>query len=190
MTSSLYKSLLIIPLALLGASAANGMTCPAIGNSSDCSVIITRSATGAFSLTSTGVGPYDGSDDTLVGIVNNGPDSLASVTLTGNDIFGFDGDGINIYPGGGSYGPTGYEGPNTSFVVTDFDHGKVLFTGGLASGASAYFALENDLSGAAGTPPPIVISGTPEPEMWALMLVGFGSIGAVMRRRATTVVVA
>lgn len=31
-------------------------------------------------------------------------------------------------------------------------------------------------------------SSTPEPETWALMLVGFGGIGAVMRRRATKVV--
>jgi len=30
-------------------------------------------------------------------------------------------------------------------------------------------------------------SGTPEPETWALMLVGFGAIGASMRRRATKV---
>lgn len=33
-------------------------------------------------------------------------------------------------------------------------------------------------------------SGTPEPETWALMLVGFGGVGAVMRRRATKVVLA
>lgn len=33
-------------------------------------------------------------------------------------------------------------------------------------------------------------SGTPEPETWAMMLVGFGGIGAVMRRRATKVVFA
>lgn len=30
-------------------------------------------------------------------------------------------------------------------------------------------------------------SNTPEPAAWALMLVGFGSVGAVMRRRPTTV---
>ena len=32
-----------------------------------------------------------------------------------------------------------------------------------------------------------VLTGTPEPETWALMLTGFGFVGASMRRRTTKV---
>jgi hypothetical protein len=31
-----------------------------------------------------------------------------------------------------------------------------------------------------------VLSGTPEPETWALFLVGFGAVGSMVRRRRGT----
>ncbi len=182
------KSLLTLPLLALTATAAQSAVCPVIGSSSDCSAVITRSSAGVYSVASTGVGPYDGSDDSLVGFVNNGNDTVFSLTLTGSNIFGFDGDGVDKYSGGGLYGTTGYEGPGTSFTVTDFNNGKVNFASGVAAGKSIWFALESNLSNASG--PPITVTGTPEPETWALMLAGFGAIGAVMRRRVPTVVAA
>jgi hypothetical protein len=46
------------------------------------------------------------------------------------------------------YGPTGYEGPGTSFsaVSTGADDGIVTFTPPIASGATAYFALAQALA--------------------------------------------
>ncbi len=183
------KALVTLPLLVCGISSARAGVCPTIGASMGCGVIITRSASGSYSIASTGQGPYDGGDDTLVGVVNNGPNVLNSLKLSGSNIFGFDGDGLNAYPGGGSYGPTGYEGPKTGFTIVDANSGTVHFIGGLAVGGTAYFGLEQNLTSATGAPPPIT-AGTPEPETWALMLVGFGFIGATMRRRVTNVTLA
>ncbi len=174
-------------------ASAYATVCPTIGASSNCSLIITRNADGSFTSVSTGVGPYDGNDDTLIGVVNNGPGNLLNLSLSSStDIFGFDGDGINSYSGGGNYGVTGYEGPGTSFTVTDPYHGLVNFLGGgIAPGASAYFALEEDLSGSVGgTGGPVNIGGgtvtgaVPEPSLWVMMIGGFGMVGGFMRRRS------
>ena len=69
----------------------------------------------------------------------------------GDPIFGLDGDGIcaGFSPGPPAcpYGPTGYEGPNTSFanISANGTTGDVVFTGGLAPGQSTYFSLEDKL---------------------------------------------
>jgi hypothetical protein len=103
----------------------------------------------------------DGSDDTLVGIQNNSGGTVFNIHLTSNaDIFGFDntlGSLDNNYlpllnPGTACTGGVCYQGPNTTFsnIVNVFD-GVVNFTGGLANGGTAYFALEGDLSNATFT---------------------------------------
>jgi hypothetical protein len=91
----------------------------------------------------TGAPAYDSSEDTYVGVVNNYAGTLQSLTLTGSDIFGFDSDGIQTY-GSPVTGTTGYEGPGTSFTITNNNLGVVNFTGGsgLGSGQQAYFSLE------------------------------------------------
>jgi PKD domain len=70
---------------------------------------------------------------------------------------GFDGDGIcsgayGTWAGssGCPYGPTGYEGPGTSFVTSPSlpDSAEIDFAGGLAPGKSAYFSLEGALTSA------------------------------------------
>ena len=154
--------------------------CPSLGLSPDCSVVITINADGSNTITLTGIGPYDGAEDSLVGVVNNGPTPLVSLFLSGNDIFGFDGDGAGALAAGGPFGPTGYEGPNTSFSVVNNDSGTVFFTGGLPTGATAWFSLEEDLS-TAGVP--ITIGAVPEPTTWMTMLLGFGAIGGAVRFR-------
>ena len=174
-------------MSLLSTPALAASPCPAIGADSGCAVVITQSISGVFSLADTGQGPYDGSDDTLVGVVNNSAAALTTISLTGSNIFGFDGDGENIYTGV-SYGPTGYEGPNTSFTITDVNNGFVNFLNGgiAANGGTAWFTLEENLSGANGSTPPIVIGGAvPEPATWAMMLVGLGAVGYALRQRAT-----
>jgi hypothetical protein len=170
------------------ASPANAAgECPSLGLSPDCSVVITINANGSNTITLTGIGPYDGSEDSLVGVVNNGLTPLMSLFLSGPSIFGFDGDGAGLLAAGGPFGPTGYEGPNTSFTVVDANSGTVNFLGGgIPTGGTAWFSLEEDLS-AAGVP--ITIGAVPEPTTWMTMLLGFGAIGGAVRfrRRSTKV---
>ena len=69
-----------------------------------CDLIITLNANGTASVTagpSSGLagGTYDGSDDVLVGLINNSGHTVTSVNLTSKlTIFGFDGDGIETNP--------------------------------------------------------------------------------------------
>ncbi len=132
--------------------------CPAIGaDTTGCGFLISLPQTGSATVTPSGQGPYDGSDDTLIGVVNNTDQAISTVTLTSSsDIFAFDGDGIcssgfnshwtNTCP----YGTTGYEGPGTSFsnISGDKKSGTLDLFPALAPGASTFFSLESDLTGA------------------------------------------
>jgi len=147
--------------ALTTAASAATPVCPAVGAASDCGVLITINANGTVSIVNEGNGnPYDGNDDTLVGIVNNSSVALSSIVLTSSlDIFAVDGDGICTYPcTGDSYcsslpkGSYGYEGPDNTFsnIASNKRTGTVNFTGGLAAGSSTYFSLENNLANCSG----------------------------------------
>jgi hypothetical protein len=98
---------------------------------------------------------YDGEEDQLVGITNNSKVAVGAIILsapgtssppfTGN-LFAFDNDGACTYFGGCNYGPTGYEGPDNTFlgISPDLTTGKVLFSVPLASyGGTTWFSLEN-----------------------------------------------
>jgi hypothetical protein len=54
---------------LAGAASAQTSLCPAFGSDTACGAIITVTPTGA-TVMQTGMGPYDGSDDTLIGVAN------------------------------------------------------------------------------------------------------------------------
>lgn len=150
-----------VPAATAGAATAPAppfTQCPAIGNSPGCEILLVVNASNTVSVAGDpSVGPYDGSDDTLVGIVNDSAKPVKAVTVSGpgSGLSGFDGDGIcggGFGTWGGSagcpYGRTGYEGPGTSFVTnaTLPDSAEVDFAGGLAPGKSAYFSLEGALT--------------------------------------------
>ena len=117
-------------------TSAASAQCPTVGNDTGCGTIITVTGTGATFM-ATGMGPYDGSDDTLVGVVNNIPActpgqksqtacgvSIYSLDLSAtNTIFGFDGDGISSPTYGIPNNPldvqngnTQYGGPNAYFT--------------------------------------------------------------------------
>ncbi len=155
--------------ALTGAASAATGPCPAVGQATGCGVIITINSTAPFvTIAEPGNGnPYDGEDDTLVGIVNNSGVSLSSLGLSSSeDIFGFDGDGICTFrsfrSSVGSYcdssahfpthpdtlGPD-YEGPDNTFsgIARDKRSGTVDFTTALGGASSTYFSLESDLVG-------------------------------------------
>ena len=136
--------------------------CPAVGLSPTCETLIVVNPDNSISVYSDpNVGPYDGIEDALVGVQNNSASAVTSLTLSGNDpnsfepAFGFDGDGLCTFGiSGCPFGPTGYEGPGTSFsnISSDETTGTVNFLGaggacsGLPAGKSAYFSLEGDVT--------------------------------------------
>jgi hypothetical protein len=92
-------------------------------------------------------------------VQNNSGSTVTSLALTGPFIFDFDGDGLcsgsNQSGGPGfqppppacPFGPTSYEGPNTSFTITDSDNGTVHFlNGAIKPGDSTYFSLEGPVA--------------------------------------------
>jgi RHS repeat-associated protein len=115
-------------------------------------IIITIGPGGTITTTSSGQGPYDGSDDTYVAVVNQANSGVAVQSLqvssdAGLPIFGFDSDGIASTALQGNQ--TGYEGPGTSFSGyggTDTS-GTVTLDDGMGNplqpGWQTFFALED-----------------------------------------------
>ena len=136
--------------AATAAPSAPFTQCPPVGRAPSCGILIVVNPDGSTAVLGDGnVGPYDGGDDTLVGVQNNTTKAISGLKLSSSlPIFDLDGDGIcggfSPSPPGCPFGPTGYEGPNTNFSSTSGNSGNVLFTnGGLAPGASTYFGLES-----------------------------------------------
>src|ERR1700722_3891358 len=166
---------LLVVLAGMGSVASLWAQCPAsgIGTATGCGALITvlqvdgnGNAT-AFTVTTLGNGnPYDGVEDTLVGIQNNSGAALNSMTLSSPDqtfggIFNFDADGPCVFnsqdcfSGPEGYVPTGYEGPNNTFSgfpsqvigaitygVPPATSGTVNFITAIQNGGSTWFAME------------------------------------------------
>jgi RHS repeat-associated protein len=135
--------------------------CPPDGQDTSCGVLVTVSDGGTTVATDSTQPPLDGIEDTLIGVQNSSSSTIGSLQLSSNtDLFGFDGDGlctVSPRPSGCPFGSTGYEGPGTSFsnINPSSTGGVVNFTNGLAPGASAYFSLEEALTGA------MIVTGGP-----------------------------
>jgi hypothetical protein len=171
-----------VAVLMLGSSAFAATFAP-VGGDTGPGILITISSTGVESITSTGQPPYDGAEDTQIGVVNNSSKTINSISLssTTEDIFGFDGDGINAFTAvSNANDPSGYGGPLGSFIITDSTFGQeagtVNFAGGIAPGASTYFSLEGPLTASS------IGGGVPEPATWAMMLMGVFGVGAALRR--------
>jgi hypothetical protein len=133
--------------------------CPAVSQSPGCEILLVVNADGTVNVKGDPpVGRSDG-DDTVVGIVNDSHQAVHAVTVTepGSDLSGFDGGGICgkdhaswAESADCPFGPTGYEGPGTSFVTDPSlaDSAQINFTNGLAPDKSADLSLKGALTSA------------------------------------------
>jgi hypothetical protein len=109
---------------LAPAVALAGTVCPTVAGSgitgtTGCDTLLTVNPNGSLSITFPSLAPYDGSDDNLVGIINNSSTPVSAVTLSGgsNPIFAFEGDGIDTFvPGSNASDTTTYGGPDAFFT--------------------------------------------------------------------------
>ena len=139
--------------------------CPGIGADTSCALLIDiTSPTASTVLQDSGQGPFDGTEDTLLGVQNDSSSPVSGLYLTsptGLTIFGVEGDGIctfapyvpstdSTYCSGAQYGsdPLDYAGPDNTFAnyLTNTKQGEVVFTTPLAPGASTYFSLEEKIN--------------------------------------------
>jgi hypothetical protein len=135
------------------------------------------------------LGPYDGSDDTYIGIENTSSQALPSIDLSSTlDIFGFDSDGIDAYGApGNSTDTTGYGGPESYFtgINGSATAGTVDFIGGLQPGDQTFFSLEEAITGASGGSGGGLTGSVPDAGS-SMGLLGAAFVGiAALRRRLT-----
>ena len=161
-TEELVRRLVIFSVALCSFLPAMAWAqplfpqCPPTGENTGCHFLITVGRGGKVTIEEDtnppNNGPYDGVEDTLVGIVNNSGCPLGSLPLSSpTDIFGFDGDGpcdVNPSAGNCSSDPSGYGGPGVFFenISPDQTSGTVRFKPPLANGQSTWFGLEEALT--------------------------------------------
>lgn len=199
-------SMTVVTLGLAAMTSFGGTICPG-GNTTNfahnpdpaatgCNTLITINANNTVTVTVPDSAPYDGVEDTLVGVVNNSSMTINTLLLSGNDIFGLDGDGVCVFTFAAANGVSGsnycsnsqvngtdpqdYYGPTTTFTIINVNSGNVNFTGGLAAGGKTFFSLEE--------PPTaqlqVVVGGAPEPATCAMLLGGLGSLWLYRRRRS------
>jgi hypothetical protein len=162
-------ALLTSIMAVVAPSAANANAtaatppftqCPAVGASPTCAILVVINGDRTVSVYhDPGVGPYDGGDDTLVGVQNDSSAPVDAITVTGpgTGLGGLDGDGLCTFGVTGCpFGlvgcpsaSTGYEGPGTC-IVTDpsqRDSAEIDFPqAGLQAGSHTFFSLEGALT--------------------------------------------
>jgi hypothetical protein len=190
--------------------------CPAVGaDTSGCELLITVTAVNgsgaatAFTVaaSSPDQGPFDSSDDTLVGIVNSSSSALKSITLTafsdGDGIFDFDGDGAcegggTFYsPGPGAaacgagdpdtttYGHGAYTFGSTALVAVTFSGigGTDNETGTVNFGGTGVAASGSNWFSLEDPLTATQLTGTPEPGSMMLLGSGLAFLGFVGRKR-------
>ena len=178
------------------------------GSATACNMVITFNSNGSISTTFGPQSTYDSIDDALIGIVNNSGHALTSINLSGNNIFGFDGDGVDGYTGTPNlaagmsssgfyqyeYGVDQYGGSDAYFTNFQFtiingfyhpDNGTVNFLNSISgNGGEDYFALEESIN--INAPPQVTgtnLSATPEPSTLALFGTGILLIGVMAYRK-------
>jgi hypothetical protein len=159
-----------------------------------CNVVITINANGSVTTTVTDPTPYESSDDTLVGVVNNSSTPVGSLTLMGSAssaIFGLEMDGICTFTFVGSgycnasqiagTDPQDYYGPTSTFTISNTQNGTVNFNPPVPAGGTTYFSLEGVPSASLGVivGPPTV----PAPRSVTLLCIGLAVVLLYQARR-------
>lgn len=170
--------------------------CPAVGEDSSCAVLLVISPEGKLeAFTDGSQKPFDGIEDTLVGVINESRNPVSRIKLTGTDIFLFDGDGICLpYTPGPEGCPFGveetdpetgagtggiYQGPDNTFDIFNLNEGEVVFTTPLQpGGGSTYFSLEEAIEGFSCNETECHAKEPPHPEPCE-RVVGWGHSGPV-----------
>ncbi len=80
----------------VAAPPAQFTECPAVFDNTGCQYLITVNNGTETVLNDPNQGPYEGADDSLIGVLNNSSSPVSELPLAvpGSDLFGFDGDGI------------------------------------------------------------------------------------------------
>ncbi|MDQ2832558.1 MAG: PEP-CTERM sorting domain-containing protein [Acidobacteriota bacterium] len=165
--------------------------CPAAGSALGCTTLITANADGTLTIAGVPANgtTYDGSDDQLVGLINNTSAPLSSITLSAPTlaIFGFEADGVDGYGApGNAMDTTGYGGPDAYFtgISADTTSGVVNFVTPIAAGGQTYFSLEEAFTTGAITGTTGGGTGvTPEPSTFVLLGTGAAGLFTTLRRR-------
>ena len=173
MTTSALRRVLLASTAVAGtafagsigsaiiSSSAEAALCPAAGADTQCGFNVTLNPTGKGTIVATAQGPFDGSDDTLIGVLNSSGHTVTAITVkgtpgngpsppngTGNGtgIDGFDGDGISTFIKGGIPGD-GNVAPHYTYSGTDSTTGNANLKGPLNSFSALVFGNGvNDLA--------------------------------------------
>jgi hypothetical protein len=155
-------------------------------------LVIDLTASGASIVAGPGAGqgPYDGTEDTYIGVENTSGHTFTQISLHANSlkIFGFDGDGIQTFGSAGNASDsTGYAGPDNFFsnISPSLTDGNLNFIGGLLDGHSTYFSLEEPLDAAS-----FHVSAVPLPAALPLLCGAVVGLGALSRFRRKTPIVA
>src|SRR5690242_2881571 len=115
------------------AGAVEAAPCPTIAAVTTCNVVITAGPGGTFSTAVPNPAPYDGSDDNLVGIINNSGATITQLSFVGSGngggLFAFDGDGLQSFnsAAGGAPDTTGYGGKVSSTANFDLNGANDFF---------------------------------------------------------------
>src|SRR5436305_2552394 len=127
----------ILSAAMLAGGSANAAPtspCPNINGVTTCNVVITAGPGGSFVTTVPNPNPYDGSDDALVGIINNSGSTITQLSFIGSGngggLFAFDLDGLQSFNGaaGGAPDTSGYGGKVSSTAGFDLTGANDYFT--------------------------------------------------------------
>jgi hypothetical protein len=96
---ALVATLIVAAIAAMAATGAQGASfpqCPPVDADQGCQFLITVTSGGPSVTQDTTQGPYEGEDDSLIGVQNNSSNAITALPLAapGTSLFGFEADGI------------------------------------------------------------------------------------------------